>query len=113
MKRTPGRADATLPKLLWPLMLATVSGCAIQAHDAELDRYRLEENLKPAEVLAQKLATRDLDCPKIEAREVSAKITEGAPLGPVWRDYTIRTSGCGKTRDYTIQCEGDSNCLNH
>lgn len=113
MKRTPGLAVAILPRILWPLMLAAASGCAIQAHDAELDSYRLAENLKPAEVLAKKLAIQDLDCPKIVAKEVSAKITEGAPLGPVWRDYTIRTTGCGKTRDYAIQCEGDSNCLNH
>ena len=84
MRKPPALQTPPLPILLWPLMLAALNGCAIQAHDAELDRYRLEENLKPAEVLAKKLAVQDLDCAKIAVREMSAKITGG-----------------------------DSNCLNH
>ena len=92
-------------------LLLLVQGCAIVAHDAALDRYRLQENLPPAEVLAQQLARSDLACGQIQTRELSSKIAEGAPLGPVWRDYTIQASGCGKSTTYAIQCEGDHTCL--
>ncbi len=87
-----------------------LQGCGIQAHDAALDRYRLAENLKPAEVLVKKLAMSDLNCANIQTQELSGKNTEGAPMGPVWRDYTIQASGCGKTKNYAIECEGDSDC---
>jgi hypothetical protein len=96
-----------LPITLLPL----TQGCAIVAHDAAFDHYRLQENLKPAEALVQQLARSDLACGRIQTRELSSKIAEGAPLGPVWRDYTIQASGCGKSATYAIQCEGDHDCM--
>lgn len=95
--------------LLIPLVVQ--AGCAIQAHDARLDQYRLRENLTPAESLAKGLAIKAYGCENMTARELSGKLAEGAPLGPVWRDYEIQVSGCGHSQTYLIQCEGDSTCF--
>ncbi len=110
MPRTSGVFPAGLNRIFLLLAPLTLAGCAIQAHDAAFDRYRLAENLKPAEVLAKKLAITDLNCTHIKTQELSGKNVEGAPMGPVWRDYIIQTTGCGRAKNYVIQCEGDSDC---
>jgi hypothetical protein len=92
-------------------LAAILLGCAVEEHDARLDRYDLQETLTPAENLAKGIAAKDLGCAALTAKELSGKTAEGAPLGPVWRDYEVLVTGCGKSQAYMIQCEGDGTCF--
>ena len=89
-----------------------VSACGIVRHDAEIDQIRLAENSGVAQQLVRQQAMADLACPKVVTKVLSGTNTEGAPLGPVWRDFTIEATGCGNTRSYAIQCQGESTCFN-
>jgi hypothetical protein len=87
------------------------NGCAIIKHDAEIDKKRLADDLVPAEALAHQLGQKDLGCSNIKTDELSAKPKEGAPQGPVWSNFIIQVSGCGKVKTYKIQCEIESTCF--
>ncbi len=87
------------------------NGCAIIQHDAEIDKKRLADDLIPAEALAHQLGQKDLTCSNIKSDELSAKPKEGAPQGPVWSNFIIQVSGCGKVKTYKIQCETKSACF--
>lgn len=94
--------------LTLPLLL---SACAAVQHDATLDKRFLSHDLSSAESLAQKTGQKDLDCASIKTEEMSARNVEGAPMGPVWANYRIRVSGCGKEATYRIQCEAEYACF--
>ena len=101
------------PVKLVRLLFASLflGGCSIQTHDATLDAYRLNENLGPATERVKQQAAKDLACNHLTANVLSGKNVEGAPLGPVWRDYRLQVTGCNKQAVYQIQCWGDRNCL--
>jgi len=102
-------------KMVFMVALWTVAfhfnGCAIIKYDAELDKKRLADDLIPAEALAHQLGQKDLGCSNIKTDELSAKPKEGAPQGPVWSNFIIQVSGCGKVKTYKIQCEIESACF--
>jgi hypothetical protein len=87
------------------------SGCAVVKHDATIDKKVLADDLSPAEALAHKAAANDLGCRDLKTDELSAKNAEGAPWGPVWSNFEIQVSGCGKVKTYKIQCEGPPTCF--
>ena len=89
----------------------TLAGCAIIQHDKDLDRKMVSDDLGPAETLAHKQAVADLGCSNLKTNELSAKNNEGAPLGPVWTNFEIQISGCGKVKTYKIQCELQQMCF--
>ena len=89
----------------------TLAGCAIIQHDNDLDRKMVSDDLEPAEALAHKQAVTDLGCSNLKTNELSAKNSEGAPLGPVWTNFEIQISGCGKVKTYKIQCELQHMCF--
>jgi len=91
-----------------PLLL---SACAAVQHDASLDKRFLSQDLSSAESLAQKTGQKDLGCADVKTEELSARNAEGAPMGPVWTNYMIRISGCGKDKSYKIQCEAEYACF--
>jgi hypothetical protein len=89
-----------------------LSACSVIQHDHAQDKRVLADDLGPAEALAHQLAQKDLVCSSLKTDELSAKNAEGAPLGPIWSNFTIQVSGCGKTKTYKIQCETESMCFN-
>ena len=102
------------PKLLLGLELCLsvlLSACAAVQHDATLDQRFLRHDLSSAESLAQKTGQKDLECAHVKTEEMSARNAEGAPMGPVWANYSIRISGCGKETAYKIQCEAEYACF--
>lgn len=86
-------------------------GCAIVKHDQALDQKTLADDLGPAETLAHNKAILDLGCSNLKTDQLSAKNTEGAPLGPVWSSFEIQVSGCDKVKAYKIQCEIGQKCF--
>lgn len=92
----------------WLLALAS---CSVTKHDADMDRKRLADDLTPAETLAHKQGERDLGCSQLKTVELAAKNAEGAPLGPIWSNFEIQISGCGKVKTYKVQCEIDQICF--
>jgi len=88
-----------------------LSACAAVQHDASLDQRFLSRDLSAAESLAQKTGQKDLACANVKTEELAAKNAEGAPMGPVWTNYRIRISGCGKDKSYKIQCEAEYACF--
>ena len=103
-----------LRDVLYPIVLSAgifLSACGVMRHDATLDRKVLADDLTPAESLAHQLGQKDLSCNDLKTDELSAKNIEGAPQGPVWSNFVIQISGCGKVRSYKIQCELDGICF--
>lgn len=104
----------TPPSILRIVLLACLpcflSACAAVQHDATLDKRFLSHDLSAAESLAQKTGQNDLGCANVKTEELSAKNVEGAPMGPVWANYMIRISGCGKEKTYKIQCQAEYAC---
>jgi hypothetical protein len=96
--------------LLFCLPFLLIACTAVQ-HDSALDKRFLSHDLRSAESLAQKTGQQDLGCANVKTEELSAKNAEGAPMGPVWTNYTIRISGCGKEKSYKIQCEAEYACF--
>ena len=94
--------------LVLPILFA---GCGAIKHDAALDRKTLADDLTPAETLAHQQGLKDLGCSNIKTDELAARNLEGAPLGPVWSNFEIQISGCGKVRTYKIQCESEQICF--
>lgn len=88
-----------------------LSACAAVQHDTTLDQRFLSHDLSSAESLAQKAGQKDLGCVTVKTEELAAKNAEGAPMGPVWTNYMIRISGCGKEKSYKIQCEAEYACF--
>ena len=101
------------PPLTPLLSFATLllSACAAVQHDATLDNRFLSHDLGSAESLAQRTGQKDLGCSNVKTEELSARNVEGAPMGPVWANYRIRISGCGKETSYRIQCEAEYACF--
>ena len=92
-------------------LLSFLSACAAVRHDATLDQNFLSHDLTSAEGLAQHTGQKDLDCSSLTTEKLAAKNAEGAPMGPIWSNYLIRVSGCGKDKTYKIQCEGEYACF--
>lgn len=90
---------------------AFLNACAVVRHDATLDRKVLADDLSAAEEIAHDLGEKELSCPDLKTDELSAKNTEGAPQGPVWSNFVIQISGCGKEKTYKIQCEVAAKCF--
>ena len=88
------------------LAALVISGCSAVSHDASLDNRQITTNQPVAEELAKKLFSSELTCDKVTDEVISRKNIEGAPMGPVWNNFTIAVSGCGKTSTYTITCKG-------
>jgi len=103
----PQHSQSTLLICL-PFLL---TACVAVQHDASLDQRFLNQDLNSAEVLAQKNGQKDLACNQVKTEELSARNAEGAPMGPVWANYMIRISGCGKEKSYKIQCEAEYACF--
>lgn len=97
------------PLLFFVLLL--LGACATVQHDATLDNRFLNHDLGSAESLAQRTGQKDLGCANVKTEELSARNAEGAPMGPVWANYRIRISGCGKETSYRIQCEAEYACF--
>lgn len=92
-------------------MLLLLGACAAVQHDATLDNRFLSHDLGSAESLAQRTGQKDLGCANVKTEELSARNVEGAPMGPVWANYRIRISGCGRETSYKIQCEAEYACF--
>jgi hypothetical protein len=85
---------------------AALTGCSMTDHDAKLDQKQTHKDKPLAESTAKQQAISDLACEQITTTILSRKNVEGAPLGPVWSNYTIATQGCGKSATYLITCKG-------
>jgi len=94
----------TLNTLL--LSALVISGCSAVSHDAALDNRQINKDQPVAEELARKLFSSELSCDKVTDKVLSRHNVEGAPMGPVWTNYSIAVSGCGKTSTYVISCKG-------
>lgn len=86
--------------------LTLSAGCVLIANDAELDRESIRADQPLALRTARQQAVADLGCQTISTEILSRKDVEGAPLGPVWSNYLISTTGCGKSATYLIECMG-------
>jgi hypothetical protein len=115
LSRTEGvRMTVVFRNVFYSIFLTSgvfLSACGLVRHDSTLDRKVLADDLTPAESLAYQLGQKDLSCSDLKTDELSAKNTEGAPQGPVWSNFVIQLSGCGKVRTYKIQCELDGLCF--
>lgn len=83
-----------------------VNGCSAISHDLALDQRQLGKDQPYAESVAKALGSADLACQKVSDHVLSRTDAEGAPMGPVWSDYTISVQGCGKSVTYQISCKG-------
>lgn len=92
--------------------LTLSAGCALVANDAELDRETIRADQPLALRTARQQAATELGCQTIGTEILSRKDVEGAPLGPVWSNYLISATGCGKSATYLIECMGpkDGDC---
>ena len=90
--------------LMFTAML--LNGCSAISHDAALDQRQISKDQPYAESVARALGSADLDCQNVSDKVLSRTDAEGAPMGPVWSDYTISVQGCGKSATYQISCKG-------
>ena len=83
-----------------------VSSCALIKEDADTDRALNRNDRPEAERTARATSAQNTGCQKASLKILSVKDTEGAPLGPVWGNYSIALKGCGQAKTYVIECKG-------
>lgn len=83
-----------------------VNGCSAISHDSALDQRQMSKDQPYAESVARATGSADFGCQNVSDKVLSRTDAEGAPMGPVWSDYTISVQGCGKSATYRISCKG-------
>ena len=83
-----------------------LSACALIKEDASTDGILNRNDRPAAERKARESFLQDTGCQKATLKILSVKDNEGAPLGPVWGNYSIALKGCGQAKTYVIECKG-------
>ena len=100
----------TQPKLHWLGFLVgcgiLCSSCALIDEDADSDRLLNRNDRPEAERTARERFSKDTGCPNPTLKILSVKDTEGAPMGPVWGNYSMDLKGCNHAKTYLIECKG-------
>lgn len=82
------------------------SSCALIKEDADSDRSLNRNDRPEAERTARERFSKDTGCMNPIVKMLSVKDTEGAPMGPVWSNYSIGITGCNQAKTYLIECKG-------
>lgn len=83
-----------------------LSACALIKEDSDTDTVLNRNDRPEAERTARTTFAKNTGCQKASLKILSVKDSEGAPLGPVWGNYSIALKGCGQTKTYVIECKG-------